>query len=77
MRMRMMIYLTCRSDHVFVVIPYESSPVKTVKITKYDELIDILDESGETMVMCSSTLDFPEESTSDPAIITLCRRIRG
>lgn len=26
---------------------------------------------------CSSSVDFPEEDTDDPAIIALCRQIRG
>jgi hypothetical protein len=26
---------------------------------------------------CSSTVDFPEEYTADPAVIALCRALRG
>lgn len=27
--------------------------------------------------MCSSTVDFPEEYTDDPAVIAMCRELRG
>jgi hypothetical protein len=68
-----MIYLSCENDHVSVRLLDRS----LVKITKMDELIDILVDSGETEVLCSSSMDFPKVYTSDPKIIALCNEIRS
>lgn len=41
--------------------------MKRFKITDPDELV----------IMCSSSMDFPEDSTDNPATIKLARELRG
>lgn len=43
----------------------------------YQAVIVLSQTADDGMVMASSSCDFPEEYTSDPAVIALCREIRG
>lgn len=47
------------------------------KFRTVEALIEWLDRNGMSRVMCSSSLDFPEEFTSDPAIIKLAEALRN
>jgi hypothetical protein len=47
-----------------------------LKVIKAVYSLADIDEYGDDL-MCSSSVDFPEEYTSDPTIIALCRAIRG
>lgn len=53
-----------------------------IKVTSIEQLRKELDELAAPNprcvlhVMCSSSLDFPEESTSDKSVIALCKQIR-
>lgn len=48
-------------------------------LDEVSEIMDLLDEAAarDEGVFCSSDLDFPEEITSDPHVISLCRFLRG
>lgn len=43
-------------------------------ICTVEQLADIV--NTDDIVMCSSSMDFPEENTTDPAVIALCNQIR-
>lgn len=43
-------------------------------ITSFDQLRNIV---GNEILMCSSTLDFPDEYTESKEVIDLCDLIRG
>lgn len=45
-----------------------------VVITSMEQLRNL---AGENQIMCSSTVDFPEEYTEDPKVIAMCNLIRG
>lgn len=62
----------------------QSKPLATRFVTEYgprkivrtiDELAAIVSE--QDLVMCSSSLDFPEENTTEQRVIDLCNQIRG
>lgn len=46
-------------------------------ITSVDGLITLMRETGIERVSCSSSLDHPEEYTSDPSTIALCEQLRS
>lgn len=52
----------------------ETPTGQLVEITSLDHLAEVA--SGDS-VMCSSSIDFPEDDTSDPAVIAMCRELRS
>jgi hypothetical protein len=40
------------------------------------ETIEQLNDVAEGGILCSSTIDFPEEATSDPNVIAMCKGMR-
>ncbi len=57
----------------------ENHSTRITSVQDLQDLVDRLaDETGrEITVMCSSSLDFPEEYTEDQELINLCHQIRG
>ena len=52
----------------------DDAGLDAVEITSLDQLAQL---AGGDDVLCSSSVDFPEESTADPGVIALCRQLRG
>ena len=74
----MRIYLTVTGDGRLMAEYGRGENVeRTREIPDLDALRALLDECGETHVACSSSLDFPEEYTDDPAVVALCNAIRS
>lgn len=46
-------------------------------VTRIHSLFQLNELTGGAEVACSSTVDFPRESTSDKAVLKLCRDIRA
>jgi hypothetical protein len=66
-----MFYLSCEQNSVCVWITDKDRR----HITTYNELIELLREFNQKEVMCSSSMDFPEENTTKKEIISLCEEI--
>lgn len=58
--------------------PCGTTKYEKVKIVNnFDDFIAFLVECGLSSILCSSSMDFPEEYTDDPKIIALCEKIRS
>lgn len=71
------IYLSVRDDRVVADLDSTKRGTKTVPLRDERHLLDLLIERGEDSVLCSSSLDFPEEYTKNADTIALCNKIRG
>ena len=74
-----MLYATCKKTHVEI-----SDNTNGFYGKMYDKESciqvgeDILNTYGEDYtLMCSSSIDFPEETTSNPNVIKICDMIRN
>ena len=63
-------FITVNDDGKLVV----SSDKEEILVTDLEHLKGIVKKD---ILMCSSTLDFPEEYTKDQEVIKLCDEIRG
>ena len=61
----------CKKDHV----DFLGTKVRTVAELKAAVIEH--SKTGDPSFMCSSSIDWPEDYTSDPEIIYLCDLIRG
>lgn len=69
-----MYFITVNEDGKLVLSTIvDRNETKTV-INSFDQLREII---GSNDLLCSSTLDFPDEYTTDQAVIDLCYRIRS
>lgn len=76
---RARIYLTCKADHVLAKCgnPASLSRQVVAQIRTLDEFYEFATSHPHDYILSSSTMDFPQEETSDPAIIALCNQIRN
>ena len=69
-------------DSLFLTIDDDEQVVASFAIhpvmfeTTIDSIPLLKKLAGGRVVMCSSTIDFPEESTSDPDVIALCKAVQ-
>jgi hypothetical protein len=49
----------------------------SVEIAEIRTLADLARAGVEHDFFCSSSIDFPEEETTDANLIAICRRVRG
>jgi hypothetical protein len=61
-------------DGRFVAFDSKHEPVFVIQ--SVEDFHTVCEANGGS-VMCSASMDFPEESTHDAAVIALCREIRG
>lgn len=72
------IYLTCEADHVLAKCgDPRSMRQATAKVRTWDEFMEFAISHPHDYILSSSTMDFPQDETNDPAIIALCDRIRN
>lgn len=73
------IYLTCKSDHVLAKCgnPARLSGQAVAEIRTLDEFYEFATTHQHDYILLSSTMDFPQDETSDPALIALCSQIRN
>jgi hypothetical protein len=57
-------------------VVHDRDGVHVRDINSLSDFVEAYQEFGNEMG-CSSTVDFPEESTNDPAVIELCHQIRN
>jgi hypothetical protein len=67
----MMIYLSCTECGVEARLPDGNK----ILIESFDHLVETLQEWNTTSFQFSSSMDFPEENTSDPAVLKLVEEI--
>jgi len=68
-------YLSIRDDAVVASRLHSAEP--GIVITSVEQLRGLLAERNEDSFMCSSSMDFPEDCTSNKSTIDLARAIRG
>lgn len=66
-----MIYLSCTSQGVEARLPDASK----ILIESVEHLCETLNEWGTTQFQFASSMDFPEEYASDPAVLELVEEI--
>jgi hypothetical protein len=74
-------FLTTTSEGVFchahdTTFVVESAEALNTFLTDRAKALGLPDRH-ELTVMCSSSMDFPEDETDDPQLIALARKIRG
>ena len=72
-------YCTCESDGVHMSYGPRGELGKNDEervVRTYDEFIAFLIDCRESVVLCSSSMDFPQDYTDDADVIALCNRIR-
>ena len=75
------LYLTCESDGVYAEHNDERRLIKSEnEIAEFAHEICVTNDGNpdecDLIVLCSSSLDFPEEYTDKKEVIELCRKIR-
>ena len=75
-------FLTVESDGLDVLHDGPTGDKIRHRVRSYDELIKYVSSQAsgpieDVVVMCSSSLDFPDESTDDLAVIALADKVRG
>ncbi len=81
-------YLTCASDGVQIQAKIGSKPGEYVVVALVSSVRGYVDfftaemerfglEEDDMIIMCSSSMDFPDEYTDNADIIALCDAIRG
>lgn len=66
-----MIYLSCTECGVEARLPDGNK----ILIESFNDLLDTLNEWNTTSFQFSSSMDFPEENTSDPEVLKLVEEI--
>ena len=67
-------FITINDDGKLVVSKDRGEDREEILVTDLEHLKGIVKKN---ILMCSSTLDFPEEYTKDQEVIKLCDEIRG
>jgi len=67
-------FITINDDGKLVVSKDRGEDREEILVTDLEHLKGIVKKD---ILMCSSTLDFPEEYTTDQEVIKLCDQIRG
>lgn len=62
---------------LFATVTKEGLMVDNELVHSMDDIVHLCVKNGTSRVICSSSVDFPEDYTDDPKVIALCYELRN